>query len=297
VARNGRARTAWVESANNKATVWTSYYDGMVWSDATMALAAENPYDRIPKVVMDAAGNGALMWVQPDMNATPADSIWVATFTGAPLSTPRLLDTSANAIYYPAVAGNPDGQLMVAWVQRIASDNEELWAIRGTTQGTWQTAERVARGTSMAVPAVTIDRQSTGTVTWVHYAGGRYNLHASRGRPGEAWSSPTPLEADNTAKGDYREFPDPEMSVDASGSVAVVWRKKIVGNTYGIYLRQLVGTDWQPEVRLGQVAGLNGLGHRVVLNDTGAGAATFWFGDPDGTKDPERWMTYVALRY
>jgi hypothetical protein len=139
------------------------------------------------------------------------------------------------------------------------------------------------------------------TLTWQqNLASGYANLMAVHGSPSKGWGDIVPLETDNLAGNTGYDASDQKMAVDSNGNVLVVWRKDLSTTdviTYGAYgsaYSAATGT-WSPQVKLGQITGLDIAEVFLSASDKGLGAASFVYMSDDVTSDPAAYNVFVSF--
>jgi hypothetical protein len=100
-----------------------------------------------PKPGIDAAGNAALGYLDGTtmvVASRPAGGAW-----GQPV-----VVSGSQAVYYPSLAMNAAGELLVAWLALDASNAGSIWASLATASGAWNAPVRLsARGEAADWPS------------------------------------------------------------------------------------------------------------------------------------------------
>ncbi len=206
VGANGFGRVVWQESSANINSLWTAHHDPAANAPAGVAMVrmGSDPYERYPKLSIDAAGAGLIAWVQDD--DTGNDSVWGVSFTGATLTTPQLLDN-----YAADTAGEVDvaiaatgGRGLAVWYQRNGTSSADLYAADWVAGEGWKAPARVLNASWVSSPAVVLDRCGQ-RHRRLHPADHRLQVErhrnragplAAAGRPPSRWRPPTrPLAA------------------------------------------------------------------------------------------------------
>ncbi|HXU83517.1 MAG TPA: hypothetical protein VN914_19125 [Polyangia bacterium] len=306
VSRDGHARAAWEESAMNIDSLWSARYDDTTgtWADVAMVKVGNNPYDRYPKLAMDAQGGGLLVWLQGDAMDTN-DSTWGSSFganqalkPAQPLETFTTDDTAA-----PAVAITSDGSKGVAiWIQKNSSGYDLFTA--DFTGGAYKTPEKFMSFPSwVSDPAVALDQAGTLTAVWTQSLNsGKSNLVAARRLAGQPWGAPSPIETTNQAGGFTDEDPVARVKLDSAGNVFVAWSRKLKASlpmmedfSFGIVTRRFAGGMWQPEQALAMKTGLAASDPELAVSDDGRAAIGFVYFDPGMTGDADAYNMFALL--
>jgi len=309
VARNGVARMAYslqIDSYNEG--LFTAYFDGTSWTANPDPVLDPNdpgaPGDSSsnPQLAIGGNGDGIVIFDQYDTSYNI--NVGVVNLIGSTRSTARILNHStADNIYERHPAMNRGGAGVVAWAEESSPNSMTSYvSTYQPADGSWSTPQRITDSSSFALLTAVLDDNGLVTLAWVQsISTGGYNVMAMHESAGGVWGDITPLETDNVASMsiDSDLFAVPNLVADASGNVLAVWSKEIdsATYTYGAYARRLQGEEWQPQVKLGQKAGLRANDPTVAVADSGFGAASFvYVALPDGTtSDPEAYNVEVAF--
>ena len=302
IAANGFGRVVWQESANNLNTLWTAHHDpaGAGLGGVAMVRMGDDVNERYPRLAIDNAGTGLITWIQDD--PTGNDSVWGASFTGATLATPQLLDsyTTDNVSYPDVHIAATGGRGMAVWQQRNGTDSADLYAADWVAGEGWKPPARVLNASWVSAPAVVVDRAGNATVAFTQpITGYKWNVIGTRRPAGGSWAAPQPLETANQAPGRTDEDPYADLGVDTAGNVHAVWRRKTsaTANVFIAVARRYsaaAGT-WEPEVVLGQIPMLRVSDPELAVGDDGRAVAAFYFQDPAQTANLSSFNVFVAL--
>jgi PKD domain-containing protein len=228
---------------------------------------AMNHNNGSPVVVMNASGNGLVVWVNdlsggnhqiqvrallPNGDVGPVESI--------PMSAP--MGSYAN----PVAAINDNGDAVVAWQHGTAVEAVTRQALSGmfTNVATPDQLEAV----SNSAPSVAIDAAGNAIAVWP--VGG--TIHAKRHPAGGAWTATTdtPL---TTAGHTYSA---PDVAANASGQMVVAFVDSDGSNTFIGATTGTVAAGWGPSPAVTTLSG-PGVNHGPGVNvDDNGGAAVGW---------------------
>jgi hypothetical protein len=298
----GNARVAWEEYTANITRLWSASFNATTrtWSAPAVVKPGVNSWDHYAHLAIAPTGAGLLVWNQADANGD--DSVWASSFTtptGA-LSTPVEVDAfSGDDTYIPSVTIAPDGTRgLVVWEQDTATTGE-VWGNDWTPGAGFAGAKKIISASLVGEPSVAMDKNYTTTLVWTQpITGGRWNMMAARRALNQAWGTTTALESTNFAPGRTDEYSYGQVGVDRYGTAHVLWRRKVAatGNTFSVVVRTFTNNIWQPEVVLGQKAGLPAyIFPQLAVGDDGHAAATWYYTDPDATGDPDTYNIFVSL--
>ncbi|MBN2574738.1 MAG: hypothetical protein JXP73_09240 [Deltaproteobacteria bacterium] len=306
VARNGTARLVYGrQTETNIMPLFTAYYDGVAWTENPDIIdPVDHSSGQDPRLAIDASGNAILVFDKEDGDGK--DSVAAVTMTGQTFSDPVILD--ANTVHYVyldqrSVAMNRKGEGVVVWSEytNTTSYDMVMYARSYNPSVGWssQSPAIVSSGDIYGVRAV-MDEQGVVTIAWQQtIASGMMNTMAIRGTLTGTWSDVAVLETDNTTGYLLTELARPQLAVDASGNVLIVWRKEIDTAelvTYGAYASRYADGAWLPQFRLGQKTGYNVLTLSLSVADSGLGAAAFVYTSNTGdASDPDSYNTHVAF--
>jgi hypothetical protein len=249
----GNAIVGWYQGdgRNNHFDVWFARYQvsGASWSAAAMISDGVNSA-YLPRVAVNAAGNGLFAWQQEQGDGT--------TVSNAPKDIRARTVTTAgvwgNSTRINAVAGNVDdvyGQIAVAanatgggavlWVQRSGILPYVIHA--AVYAGGWQASASITQNAldNCYGPQLSFDASGNAIAVWQQQTGtgafGGFNRYVA----GTGWG--TSGQFVDTALGDTY---DPHVAVDAAGNATVTWyRWDSAFGTMDVMLnRYTVGTGW-----------------------------------------------------
>ncbi len=307
VAPNGTARVVYsMRTTTNVDPLYSAYYDGVGWTNnPTPIHDPQNPYGFNPRLVVDASGDGYLLFDMDDSEGYT--SVGAAILTGKTgVSTPVILDGLTTAgVYYRDIVLNKKGTVVAVWGEYGNSNTTLKSKTYNPTNG-WATSASTIGAVESAYSLVAaLDESDNMTLAWQQrLASGRYNTLSLRGKVNGAWGEITPLETDNTAGDLTKEDSAPQLAVDGSGNVLVVWRKEIDGpdsdnssnatRTYAIYGSAFRNGEWQTPVSIYQKTSVVSMWPSLAVSDQGFGAVAF-FAWSNTSTDPDLNNTMVGF--
>jgi hypothetical protein len=308
VARNGQARMAFSERPTvspQTIQLYSAYFDGTTWTTGPDPLAPEVSGDtnyRDPSVAIADDGSGIVLFTQND--SAGHSSVAASTFASATVNGFVILDSNTtDDLSEMVVAMNRSGRGAVVWGD---SDGAMLRSYSPSTK-TWTAAENIGK-VGLYQSRVVMAQDGTVTVAWSEWVNGFYNVWTLEGTVGGTWTTPMALETDNLSipNNQYSmdtvdRLPEPWLAVDGNGNVLALWSKKTKDTPTHEFAvearRKLAGkpNDWQATTELAKKSILLPKGLSVAVSDAGLGAASYCWGDPDDTNDPDSEQVFVSL--
>lgn len=307
VAANGTARVVYsMRTTTNVDPLFSAYYDGIAWTNnPTPIYDPQDPYGFNARLVVNESGDGYVLFDMDDSEKNT--SVGAAVLTGKlGVSTPVVLDElTTGGVYYRDVVLNKKGTVAAVWGEYGSSSTTLKSKTYNPTTGWATSASTIATIRSAYLLVAALDESDTMTLAWQQVlTSGRYNTLSLRGKINGAWGEVTSLETDNTAGGLEKEESAPQLAVDGSGTVLVVWRKEINGpdndngsgdtKTYAIYGSAFRDGAWQTPVAIFQKDGVVGMWPSLAVSDKGLGVVTFYAWSNTST-DADLYNTMVGF--
>jgi hypothetical protein len=301
VARNGTARAVYARQVASSSTpLYSAYFDGTSWTENPTMIAPNTNYmEQDPRLVVDASGNGILIFDQGDDLGNYM--VAAVTLTGQTFSSPITMDPNYLTVQPDnrAIAMNRKGEGVFVWSESRGANVGLSARTYNPTVGWSAVSPPIVASDTVSAVAVAMDEQDNVTILFQQgLAAGGMNVMGIHGTVTGAWGDITVLETDNVASYLTTEYAVPNLAIDASGNVLAVWRKDLstsTTTTYGAYASRFAGGSWIPQFKLGQKTGLNVLEVNVSVADSGFGAATFYYLSDTTTTDPDAYHTMVAF--
>jgi len=300
VARNGTAHAVYSKQpADGTWPLYTAYYDGTSWTENPTMVAPNTDYaEQDPRIVVDASGNGILIFDKEDSSGNTG--VAAAILTGQNFSTPTILDPNYLTVRPDtrAIAMNRKGEGVLVWSESSGS-TVGLSARTYNPSVGWSAGTLILSSATIGALAVAMDEQDNVTILLQQaITSGGMNVMGIHGTVTGTWSEVTVLETDNVAGYTVDEYAKPQLAIDASGNVLAVWRKDLstsTTTTYGAYASRFVGGSWLPQFQLGLKTGLEVPEVSVSVADSGFGAASFYFRSDNTTTDADAYNAMVAF--
>jgi hypothetical protein len=228
---DGNAIAVWYQHDGSHNSIYANRYtSGWGWGSATV-IESGTGEAYFPQIAFDADGNAMAVWAQYD--GVPL-SIYANRYTsGWGWGTAAVIESgTGDAILFPQIAIDSDGNAMAVWVQDDGAHNS-IYANHYTPGGGWGTAALIESGTGGALfPQIAFDADGNALVVWRQYDGSHNSIYANRYISGGGWGSATLIES-GTGDAD-----NPQIAFDPDGNAIAVWvqndgaHKSIYANRY-----------------------------------------------------------------
>lgn len=233
----GDAIASWSEDTGN--AVWNIYaarFDAGhgAWTPAIAIQTVSGQTGQAPHVVMDAFGNGMVVWQQYSGNGVSM-AVYAARFD-APTSSwqPATQLDPGNGADNPQVAVDAAGNAVAVWEQASAVAVAQVAAARWSqSSGSWSTAQVLQtsplRGSN---PQLAVAADGSTTVVWTQAeANSTLTIQAVRAASATAtWSAPHALSpAAGVSGGNW-----PQAKADPGGNVIVLWEQYQAASLYSM---------------------------------------------------------------
>jgi len=292
---DGAGIAAWSErigGANNNQQAVARVRDSSgSWLPPQLMLAGDSVADRTPAVVMTAATEAFVVWVQGDP-VTMIDAVWYrrlsgGTWTGAlTLAAPT---ASGQAQSAPAIASNVHGVAIVTYIQKNGAQDVQLVSQRYAGGGF---GAPIPVGQSPTIdssqpPSVTLDDNGIATAAWGAGNGqGLYNVQVNRTMASDGTWSPTPtaVETDDLASDDAAlgRATMPVVRGDGKGNVTLVWRKLVMTGTaahFDLFTKQFMGTGWDGPTKIETDDSNNVFNPSLSVNGSNVAITAWYYGN------------------
>lgn len=170
-----------------------------------------------PQVAVDGSGNIFMAW-EDDTNTNSNILFSRSTDGGVTFSTPMNISNTAGASFNPRIAVGSDGSVNVVWIDNTPG-NQDIMFSRSTDSGvTFATPKNLSNDpANSSGPQITTDSSGVIYVVWESDTLNMGVLFSRSTDGGATFSAPMILST-NTAGS-----VGPEIAVDLSGGVSVVW--------------------------------------------------------------------------
>jgi len=253
----GNAIVVWQQTDNaGTRHVWARHFTpSNGWASAQRISNGESDVNQ-PRVAVDAAGNGIVVWYQFERKVTDLltiHNIWAIRYTpSSGWGTPEVIEDNAGNADSAEVATNSDGIQMVVWRQHPDGNGyTDIWGRKYDPSQGWDIPRAVevnAENSSQARPAV--DENGDAIAVWVQMR----DIWTGRYTPMNGWGTSEPLTDSGTGAN------GPVVAVDTSGNATAVWSRTGCSTTCNAWAaRYTHGGSWaDPEPINGQGESANG---------------------------------------
>ncbi len=255
------------------------------------------PLGAPPAAVLDAAGNGLVVWAQSKYGAS-ALSIWGRAYTaGKGWGSAFEIDQTDTLCMEVTVAMNSRGDAVVAWVQDLSDDpapDRRIYARRysgGELQGA---AQAIDYDPSEALPgsiATAVTESGEYHVAWSvrpDAAPALTYVYAAVADQGSGF-----VGAEEPLSTDWESVIGPVLGFDDAGNGFAAWTGTKAGES-AIYLRRYGhNTGWGAEIGITDSAGA-GYAMPAVAVATGGSALITWAGQYEGAGNTELLSSYFT---
>lgn len=220
----GNAIAAWSEDTGN--FVYNIYAARFVaaqgtWGPATLIQTVLGRTAQAPQVVMDADGNGTVVWQQYNEDES-ALAVYASRFDVSSGSWRPAVQLDPSAVN-PKIALDASGNAVAVWERTSDSGMHQIAAARWSqSAGTWGAAQVIQvsslRGSN---PQLAVAPNGDATVVWTQAeSNGTLTIQACRGRSeAGSWSAPVALTPATGVNGGNW----PQAKADPAGNVIVLW--------------------------------------------------------------------------
>jgi hypothetical protein len=224
----GNAIAAWCENTGNFVyNVYAARFVAAVgsWGQATLIQTVSSQTGQVPQVVLDAAGDGTVVWQQYSASGLSL-AIYAARFdaTTTTWSSAIELDPGSGA-GNPQVALDASGNAAAVWEQSSSGAVAQIAAARWSQSSrTWAAAQvlqtSALRGSN---PQLAVAANGDATVVWTQTeSNGTLTIQASHlGATTGSWSPPVALSPATGVNGGNW----PQAQADPAGNVIVLWQQ------------------------------------------------------------------------
>lgn len=259
VSADGTALAAWTARSADDVVVSVGSCDlrGGSWNPVVnVPLPGSGLGDRNPRVALDDAGRGFLVWEQPaELNGK--SRVWFERYDGGWVpGSVAVLDTYlADDSYTPTLVLNGKGAGMAIWLE-MWNFAPQLWSRRFDGR-TWGDPQQVAMAPLIEwdpPPRAAIDPAGDAVAVWSEVNSlsddpQLYDVHAALSPAGAAaWQAPGPIETDNRIGADLTQYANPIVGLDGDGNAIASWRKQLASGEMQVYASALGAREssWTP---------------------------------------------------
>jgi hypothetical protein len=241
------------------------------WSDA--AVLSADGTDQ-PRVVIDAAGNATVLWLQLEPSGVFRRSVWASRRpVGGNWSAASRLELSEQDIGEAALAvGAVSGRAMAIW-RELSSTGPQVFARAADVTGLWGAMTRInGAGNNVGSLRLGMDGSGNAVALWSQTATGSTvtSVWSNRYNVSTGWGSAVRVDSDATAS---TQDLDPSLAVSGNGQAFAAWSR--LGS--GIWAsRADAGGNWSTPTQLAQGLVSVGVGLPRVAADASGNAMAVW---------------------
>ncbi len=272
----GEAVLVWCQIAGLNDVYW-SRLDAAGWSPPSKLLSQVYfSYQGEPKLALAPTGKGVLVWSQRDDNAK-VHRIFASRYHNGAWSAAEAISPLGPTFGHaaePAVAVQPTGDAVVAWVQE--KDNKRHIYASRLQGGTWKAAEDLSGPAAQQGELdVAVNAAGQALVVWWRRVGSDHTVYAAR-YTGSAWAGPEKLATFSN------QDPYPQAGLDDAGRGYVTWRQDVGGHV-GLVLN-VYENGWQGALPIDPQTGfdMRWLWHRLAVDASGNGMVAWVQGSQAG---------------
>ena len=250
---SSNAMVVWSQSDNaNPFNIWANRYTpGSGWGTAELIESDNTGSASGVEIAFDPRGNALAVWQQSDGNNRL--SLYANRYTpGGGWGTAALIETNEGDASHPKIALDASGNALVVWTQSEGSrfsrtDRSNIWTNRYTPGDGWGTAKLIdANNARLAIGAkIAMNASGNAMAVWFQTDSPHSNIWANRYTPGSGWGTPEVIETDNAG-----DASNPQIAMDADGSVLAVWRQSDDGRFNIRTNRYIPGSGWSKAAAL-----------------------------------------------
>jgi hypothetical protein len=253
----------WTANRRLTGTTWSRYPRLAADSSDNPQVVWRDEMSGTPEIYYKKSADGGATWAArrwlgttgikggPTMAIDPSDNIHVVWTDDAPGNSEvfyrkstdggnswtfgRRLTWTAGASIYPALCGDPSGNLHLAWADDTPGSGEIYYKKSTDGGATWTPAKRITWGSSLLIgPDITADPSGNPHVVWMDDTSGNDEIYYTKStNGGDNWSLSQRLTW-NPGRSGW-----PDIATDPSGNVHVVWQDETPGTTQ-IYYKKYV---------------------------------------------------------
>lgn len=241
---NGNALVVWTQSDGAEVILWSNTFsEESGWAGEEPV--SNNDFGPVgsPKVKIDDAGNGMLVWSQSDGTA---ESIWANRYlVNSGWGIAARIETSDNAASSPVIELDAMGDAIAAWFQTDGT-SYSIASNRFTAVEGWGTESAVESSSASALSNLRVGVSDAGraVVVWRRSDGVRNNIWSNHYTEDMGWSEGELIETD-----DVSNAFTPQLAMDATGNALAIWRHHD-GSHQNIWANRFVEGTWATPVLL-----------------------------------------------
>jgi len=280
-----------VDSSGNPHVVWYDktpgnyeiYYrkstnGGSSWM-TTQRISWNIGSTQYPAVAVDSSGSVHVVWYD-DMPGNREIYYRKSTNGGSSWVTTQRITWNNGHSLSPDIAVDPSGNPHAVWHDSTPGNYEIFYRKSANGGSTWMTIQRISWNNAYSLcPAIAVDSSGNVHVVWYDSTPGNFTVYFRKSPNwGSTWMTTQRITWDNAFSG----YPD--IAVDSSGNVHMVWYGDKPGN-YEIYYRKSTngGSTWMASQRITWKDGTSALPDIAV--DSSGNVHVVWDDDTTGNRE------------
>ena len=259
--------------------VWSGIFYARQSSDGTWSSPQNISIFRgsAPQLAVDGAGTVHVVWWGGGV--VSLDTFYAKRSSDGTWLSPQNISNTSGDSFIPQLAVDERGAVHVVWPDRTPGFYDIFYA-RRSGDGTWSSLQKISNNSDTSEsPQLAIDRSGTVHVVWSDSTPGNWEIFYARRSSDGAWSAPEDIS--NTPDSSWT----PQLAVDESGAVHVVWDDLITGWTPDIlYAKRSSDGTWSSAQNISNNAGSSEWPQLAV--DGNRAAHVVW-----GDTPPATWLS------
>ena len=243
----GDAIATWSEDTGPAYNIFAARFDASqgAWGAAAPIQTVSGETGQAPQVVMDAAGNGTVVWQQYTGNGVSM-AVYAARFDAATSTwKPAVQLDPGNGASNPQVAIDAAGNAVAVWEQGGSTGLPRIAAARWSqSAGAWGAAQLVQTSTLRGSnPQLAVAADGSATVVWTQSeSNSTLTIQAARAAgAASTWGAPQALSpATGVSGGNW-----PTAQADPGGNVIVLWQQYRSPSVYSMDAARYDATSGQ----------------------------------------------------
>ena len=237
----------WTQSDGEKKQIYYSYFNGVIWDHPTslsdnISLNGQVTYSS--QVALNSEGKIVITWTQFD---GAKNQIFYSYFNGVSWVHPSNLSDNISPdgqdAFYPQVAMNSDGKIVISWTQSDGAKNQIFYSYFNGTSWVHPTnlSDNITPdGQDAYHSQVAMNNEGKMVITWTQHDGAKGQIFYSYFN-GVSWVHPASL-SDNISP-DGQHALSSRVVMNSAGKMVITWMQ-LDGSRYQIFYSYFNGVSW-----------------------------------------------------